>query len=169
MICFDTSPVIWGVQGKAKPDQAYMVERTKRYIRYLDEKKTRIMIPAPVLFEYLLHFNQKEQEEQRRTIEKHFIVPSFDIHACELAAELQGNTQLIQEIISTGDLDKIKVRTDAQIIAIAIVNQAEKIISHDPHFKTLAQGRIAIEEVPVIHTQMELGDLEDLTKRPSIP
>ena len=41
MICFDTAPVIWGVQGTAHPSQEAMVRRTKRYIRYLNDKNER--------------------------------------------------------------------------------------------------------------------------------
>lgn len=157
MICFDTMTVIWGVQGTAKESQSYLVARTKRYIKYLGEKNEKIMIPAPALTEYLLHFEPAEQVKQRQIIERNFIVPAFDIRACVLAAELLGNTELIQKIIADGDTDKIKVRTDAQIIATAIVNQSEKIISHDPDFVRIAQDRIAVEEVPVIQTQLNIG------------
>ncbi|MCX5638245.1 MAG: PIN domain-containing protein, partial [Planctomycetota bacterium] len=141
MICFDTSPIIWGVQGKAHPSQEHMVDRTKRYIKYLAENKEQIMIPAPALTEYLMHFEVGEQERQRQIIERNFIVPAFDVRAGVLAAELLGNTELVQKIIASGELDKIKVKTDAQIIATAIVNQADKIISHDPDFAKLVQGR----------------------------
>jgi len=157
MICFDTSPIIWGVQGKAHPLQEHMVDRTKRYIKYLAENKEQIMIPAPALTEYLMHFEVGEQERQRQIIERNFIVPAFDVRAGVLAAELLGNTELVQKIIASGELDKIKVKTDAQIIATAIVNQADKIISHDPDFAKLAQGRISVEEVPIIHMQMDIG------------
>lgn len=156
MICFDTSIVIWGVQGKSHPSQEHMVALTKRYINYLSDKKKKIMIPVPVLTEYLMHFKVTEQEKQREIIQKNFIVPAFDVRAGILAAELLGNTELFKRIIASGEVDKIKHRTDAQIIATAIVNQAEKIISHDLDFAKLAQGRISVEEVPNIQTQMDI-------------
>jgi len=156
VICFDTMTVIWGVQGIAKEGQSHMTARTKQYIKYLDEKNEKIMIPTPALTEYLLHFEPAEQVKQQRIIQENFIVPAFDIRAGVLAAELLGNTELFQKIVAEGDIDKIRVRTDAQIIATAIVNQAEKIISHDPDFIKLAQDRIAVEKVPVIHTQLDM-------------
>ena len=156
MICFDTSPIIWGVQGEAKSTQSDMVIRTKRYIKHLAEKKERIMIPTPALTEYLLHFPPDEQQKQRQIIEGSFIVPAFDIRASVVAAELLGNTELFQRIIDSGELDKIRVKTDAQIIAIGIVNEAEKIISHDLNFRKLAQKRIPVEEVPIIQTQLKM-------------
>ena len=154
MICFDTSIVIWGVQGTAGSAQGEMIRRTKRYIEHLAEKGEKVMIPAPALAEYLVHFDPADQRKQRQAVEKNFLVPAFDVHAAALAAELLGNTELLKEIIKTGDVDRIKVKTDAEIIATAIVNGAEKIISHDPDFAKLAQGKIKVEEVPHIQAQM---------------
>ena len=156
MICFDTMTIIWGVQGAAKESQSDMVNRTKRYIQHLAEKNEKIMIPTPALTEYLVGFPPEEQIKQRQVIERNFIVPSFDIAAVGVAAELLGNTEVIQEMRKKGEYDKIRVSIDAQIIAIAIVNQAEKIISHDPNLMKLANKRIVVEEVPVIHTQLRI-------------
>jgi hypothetical protein len=40
------------------------------------------------------------------------------------------------------------VRIDILILAVAIVNGAEKIVTCDPHFRRLAQGRIEVIDVP---------------------
>ena len=50
----------------------------------------------------------------------------------------------------------IRVSIDAQIIAIAIVNHAEKIISHDTNLMKLANQKIVVEEVPVIQAQLNM-------------
>ena len=154
MICFDTSPIIWGVQGVAGQYQSEMVDRTRRYIKHLAEKNKRIMIPTPALTEYLLKFKPEDQKKQRRVIEKNFVVPAYDIPAVEVAAELLGNTAVIKEMRKSENYDKVRVRIDAQIIAVAIVNKAEKIISHDDNFVKIAQGKIPIVEVPTIHEQL---------------
>ena len=156
MICFDTSPIIWGVQGVSSEGQTEMIGRTKHYIEYLAEQKKRIMIPVPALTEYLLNFDPVEQKEQRKVIEKNFFVPSYDIPAAAIAAELLGNKQLIREMRNNKEYDKMKASTDAQIIAIAIVNGAEKIISHDSGLKKLSQGKISVEEVPIIQSQIKM-------------
>ena len=106
MICFDTMTIIWGVQGAAKGSQIDMVKRTKRYIEYLADKNEKIMIPTPALTEYLIGFPPEEQKEQRQVIERNFIVPSFDIAAVGIAAELLGNTEVIQEMRKKEEYDK---------------------------------------------------------------
>ena len=53
MICFDTMVVIWGVQGTSKEGQSHMIARTQQYIKYLDKKNEKIIIPTPALTEYL--------------------------------------------------------------------------------------------------------------------
>ena len=158
MICFDTSPVIWGVQGAAKTSQQRMIDRTRRYIRFLATENERIMVPAPVLMEYLVAFKSNEQDHQRQLIEQNFFVPSFDIPAALVAAQLLGNRALIKAIQKTEKVNPQSLRIDAQIIAIAIVHGASKIISNDPHFSKLADGKIIIQDVPDIQDQGEMFD-----------
>jgi len=155
MICFDTGPVIWGVQGKARAGQGEMVERTRRYIRHLSEQKIRIMLPAPVVGEYLLGFGEGEQEKQIQVIRHVFRVAAFDMAAAVVAAELEGNRRVLKAIRETG-IDRDRLRVDAQVVAIGIVARAKKIVTNDGHLRDLAQGRIEIIEVPSVHTQMDL-------------
>ena len=156
MICFDTHVLIWGVQKTAKPGQEYLVERTLRYIRHLDQQNKQIMIPAPVVGEYLSHFNGSDLTKQKELIQRYFFVPSLDFHAAAIQAEIEGDRGLLKRIRSGSGLDRQQLRVDSQIIAVALANKAEKIISHDPHMRELAQGRIEIEEIPEITEQMPL-------------
>lgn len=156
MICFDTGPLIWGIQGKAREGQEEMVERTQRYIKHLSEKKVEIVLPAPVVGEYLMGFDEADRKKQIQLINEVFRVPSFDMRAAVIAAELQSNLNVIKEIRESTGVGRAQLQIDAQVVAIAIANQAEKIITNDNHFKNLAQGRIEVTEVPSVHTQMDL-------------
>lgn len=156
MVCFDTGPIIWGVQGRAKPGQEHMVRRTKRYIRYLADQRKAIMIPAPALAEYLIKFDQKDREQQKKLIEQQFFVPAFDLPAAELAAELEHDSALLKSVKAANGVTRDQLRVDAQIVAIAVVQKAEKIITNDPHLKEIARGRIPVEEVPQITDQPSL-------------
>lgn len=156
MICFDTMLLIWGVQGTATLGQEDMIVRTKRYIRYLAEKRTKIMIPAPVVTEYLLGFGPQDAKVQHSLIEQYFYVPSFDLPAARLAAELLRNRQVTDAIRAEHGIGREQLRNDAQILAVAITNSAEKVISTDPQMARLAQGRIPVVGVPKIEDQLEL-------------
>jgi predicted nucleic acid-binding protein len=155
MVCFDTAILIWGVQGVSRPNQVGMIERTRRYIEVLREEKTRIMVPSPAVGEYLLGFEtEAERRRQAELFQQHFIVPGLDLQAAALAADLERD--------AAGDLRGVEVperqrlRVDAQILAIAIVNGATVVISHDAHMSLLAGGRILVREVPNVGKQLNL-------------
>jgi predicted nucleic acid-binding protein len=154
VICFDTTPLIWGVRGESTRGQEQEIEKTRAYIRYLRDAHKQIMIPSPVVSEYLIGASATELHELE-VLKRGFQIPSFDLPSAILAAKLQrGDTiKILQEDF---DLDRECIKVDAQIIAIAIINHAVKIITNnDKHFKVLARGRIPISGVP--DTERQLG------------
>jgi predicted nucleic acid-binding protein len=157
MICFDTQPLIWGVQGYAAPGQEGMICRTKKYIESLNAKRVRVIIPAPVLCEYLQGFTPQKQKEQRAIIERQFVVASFDLPAAELAAEILADREEMKRLIGQYELRRQMLRVDAFVIAVAIIQKVETIITHDVnHFPKLAGSRVRISNVPDLQVQ---GDL----------
>jgi predicted nucleic acid-binding protein len=156
MICFDTQVVIWSVQRKARPGQEALVLRAAKYIRYLEEQGERVMVPAPVAGEYLIGFNGQDRAAQQSLIQRLFYVPAFDMPAAVMQAEIESDKKLLLEMKKEFNLDRQQLRTDAQILAVAIVNKADKIISHDPHMSKLAGTRIKVEQMPEIAEQMPL-------------
>jgi predicted nucleic acid-binding protein len=156
MICLDTHVLIWVIQGKARKGQERLVAKAKQFIRHLEIQGKRVMIPAPVVGEYLVPFDEKERPTQLDLITRLFFVPALDVHAAAVQAQLEGNKDLLREIKDAYGLDRQQIRVDAQILAVAIVNSAEKVVSYDPHMPRLAQGRIAVEELPDIHEQMNM-------------
>jgi hypothetical protein len=62
-ICFDTAPVIWGVREISARGDERMIVRTPRYIKYLNNSKFVIMVPAPVVAEYLVGASATEMYE----------------------------------------------------------------------------------------------------------
>src|SRR5438105_887840 len=132
-ICFDTSILIWGIRGQASPGQEQMIERTRRYIAHLDSTRQRVMIPAPVLAEYLIGSGSNEaRNNERQVIESRFQVPSLNAPSAQLAAEIQ-DADNVRRIRQSGAVDRQCLRTDAFIIAVAIIHSAERIISNDPN------------------------------------
>jgi len=158
MICFDTMVLIWGVQGKAAPGQEEMVARTKRYITSLNDENERIMIPTPALTEYLQGFDTAERKQQLKALEKNFFIPSFNLPAAYLAAGLARRAQ--ESGVKPKHASRQEVKTDVQIIATAIVNNASKIITNNTDdfqkLAELADGRIQISDIPDVHEQQDL-------------
>jgi hypothetical protein len=122
----------------------------------LDQNNERVMIPAPVVGEYLVGFNGEALAAQKNLIQRYFFVPSLDFHAATIQAEIEGDRDLMRQIQAESGLERQQLRVDSQIIAIALVNHAEKIISHDPHMRNLAGKRIRVEEIPDVVEQMPL-------------
>ncbi len=157
MICFDTQPLIWGVQGYATPGQESMIGRTRKYIESLDAKQVRVMVPSPAVFEYLIGFTPEEQKVQRGIIERQFFVPAVDLPAAELAAELMSDTEEMKRLAGQYGLRRQMLRVDALIVAVAIIQRADAVVTDDvAHFPRLAQGRVQIIEVPDVATQGNL-------------
>ena len=159
MICFDTTVLIWGVQQKAVPGQEGRVERTKRYIDSLHESNEQIMVPTPVLAEYLQFFDTEERKRQLRTLEKYFFVPAFNLPAAYLAAGLAHKHQAQGGERSDGT-SRQELKTDFQIIATAIVNGAALLVTDNledfTRLADLAGGRIKVSDVPNVHKQLDL-------------
>ena len=125
MKCFDTHLLIGGIRGEAETGQEDMVLRAQKYIALLDSKKEKIMIPAPVLSEFLVGSGtpKNRKAELAAATGKHFRIYPLDTPAAEKAAEIQ-EMDLVRSLVKDGaDRDKIKV--DAMIVAIAIVRKAE--------------------------------------------
>ncbi len=155
MICFDTSPLIWGVRGQAEEGQEGMILRTQKFIRYLQKKKEKIAIPAPALAEYLVGSEtaKKRKAELEEVFRRRFIIYPLDAPAAHKTAEIQ-EMDLVRHLVKQGgDRDKLKV--DAMIIAIAIMRHADCIISNDPDFQRLAYGQIKVEPVPDVVEQTD--------------
>ena len=157
MICFDTHVLIWGVQGIARKGQEHLVAKAKQYIRHLDAKHERIMVPAPVVGEYLIGFDDKNRDAQQELLQRLFFVPALDMHAATVQAQIEGNRDLLRELRDRFHLGRQEIRVDAQILAVAIVNNADVVISYDPHMPILAQRRVAVQELPDVHEQMDLS------------
>lgn len=88
MICLDTMILILGLQRKAAPKYQHLVERTQRYLKHLDDENETIMIPSPVVAEYLQGFDAAGRARQVTSLQKLFFIPSFDLPSAALAAEL---------------------------------------------------------------------------------
>jgi len=161
MICLDTHILIWGLRGFASRGQEPMIDRAERYIRYLRMKTIRVMVPTPVLSEYLVGCDATQLHE-RQIFEMGFELPPFDAPAAEIAANLARDLDLLKATAREFDVGRDCIKTDIMIIAIAVYRKAQKIVTNDREiFTRLASGRIPVEELPDIPANIddEQGEL----------
>ena len=66
-----------------------------------------MMLPTPVVFEYLIPFGQQERTKQLEILERHFIMPPFDLRTSLIAqrrgteqADCQDRQQILFHLIS---------------------------------------------------------------------
>ncbi len=159
MICLDTTILIWGVQGVSDNHRGDMPEKAKRYIEYLTQQGKRIMVPAPVIHEFLTGIIPSEIQQFLSVLSQHqlFYVPSFDFPSAVKAADLDRDRNEMKDICSSFGLKRQEIKIDTQIIAIAIMHGEDEIITDNvDHFERIAKDRIKISQLPDIPTQEEL-------------
>lgn len=142
--------LIWGLQKTAAPDYQHLVERTERYLRYLDAENETVMIPSPVIAEYLQGFDASGRAREVAALQRAFFIPSFDLPSAALAAELTDKADA-KQLRKTSRENRQALKVDVQIAATAIVHGASQIVTHNiGDFKTITGGRIKVTEVPDI-------------------
>lgn len=136
-----------------------MIPKTKRFIEHCATTNQRIMVPTPVLAEYLCAFPPEEHESHLLIFERSFYLAPLDISSARTAASLLYDPERLKRIRDEHKIDRQSLRTDALIIAIAIEHGASKIITHDGrHFRKLAKASILVEDIPDISEQPFLFD-----------
>jgi predicted nucleic acid-binding protein len=146
--------LIWGVQHRASHGQEEMVSRTGRYLRSLRDTSEVLMVPTPVVAEYLQGFDKEQGNVQLATLSRYFYMPAFDVPSAALAAELSRNSEVRTAYAAVG---RPSLKIDAQIVATAVIHGAALIITSDTKaFQILAGDRIQISDVPHVAEQKGL-------------
>lgn len=161
IVCIDTHVLIWGIKKQASTSQSYMVERTTNFLNWLQNEKQKVIVPTPVLGEFLMRIPANDHDRVTRQIQSSFIVPPYDAATASMFAkiwQINKNNGLPSE---NGGRDKIK--TDSLIVAVAVVNKAKILYSEDPGLQKFAQGFIETRSIPLIPRQMELGENKHIT------
>ena len=150
-----THVIIWGIKEESAPGQENMVQRAKSYIKHQVNQGVDLMTPAPVVAEAMISGEVDDLRTIRTIIESSFFIPAFDSPAAFLAAELERSRE-VDELRKKGQVPRNHIRIDTQIAAIAITQNADMIISHDPYMRTIVQNRIQVIEIPDIPEQENL-------------
>ena len=127
-----------------------MVERAERYIDWLQRERIEIMIPAPVLAEYLAGATVQERHELE-VFDLATEIGPFDANAARFAADLFRDVHQIEQMTQEYNVSKECIKIDIMLAAIAVTRNAQKIITHDTELiKILVKQRIPVESLPDI-------------------
>lgn len=147
MVVFDTSTLVLAFDANANPpiDPATgsrltkCQERLDHLIETLSRTRTRVLIPTPVLAEYLVRAGQdRNRRLDELTSSRAFKVSPFDIRAAVECAGIEDADGARPRPLSDGDT-KAKVKFDRQIIATAIANSATVIYTGDKNLADRAR------------------------------
>lgn len=147
MVVFDTSTILFALDPKTRPplDPATNLlltrcpERIELLISELSKTQTGILIPTPVLSEFMVKAGpNKHLYLGRFKASKNFTVAPFDeLAAIELA--LLDDPDLKSARLLDPQLTKAKIKFDRQVVAIAKVQGAKRIITDDGNLAKVAQ------------------------------
>jgi len=131
MICLDTNLLIFGLQKKAALELSHEAEAAAHFLQELMEGEgNEAMIPPIVLTEYLQGFpDPRLRSKQYEILAENFFIPSFDAHAAKIAADIAVHLGKLKAIKELSGVPKLELRADIQIIATALANNADTIIT----------------------------------------
>lgn len=178
IICLDTTVLISAIRGRddtIKDKKCSPSDRTKLRLQCecsngllveADKRKDIVIIPAPVVSEYLL--GSPKFEDERDILLSRFIIPPLDASSAVIASQLEKS---YRETLMKSDSDHQQVgrqslRIDTMIAAIAISNNADVIYTHDvDHFLRVSNKKVRVSEVPNYEEQLNLLESTPKKKR----
>lgn len=161
IVCLDPHVLVWGVRCYADEGQEEMVPRAQKLLEQLEKEKATIIVPAPVVAEYLLGVPPERQPEVHEALAKRFAIAPFDAAAAALFAEIwyrrNGGRSVSEEMRFGLDCtSKHVLKVDCQIVAIARSRKANVIYSHDEGVRKFAGNEIEVRAIPPLTKNQQL-------------
>lgn len=176
MICIDTTVCVQGVQyyrmeEKVLHDylkdryrdnyqeQLEKIDKAGRFVEHLTEEEIAVMIPSPVVAEYLTGLSDDIAERHLQILQEMGTVYDLD-----MASSFEASRLYRSESKSVGrkqdDRTNPQIKADAMICGIAVVHGASQIVTDNTkHFQRLADAasrNIQVMRVPSVPTQQEM-------------
>jgi len=152
-------PAPAGVDGKPID---FPKERIEHLVEQLDNARTKIIVPTPVLSEVLVRAGPAASQEIIEKLNQLavFRVASFDVLAAiEVAAMTRSALSGTGKKRGKSDAPWAKIKYDRQIVAIAKVARATTIYSDDRDIRMIAAGEdiavIGLADLPIPDKAMQ--------------
>lgn len=164
-VCIDNHILVWGVRKVATPGQESMIERAEQFIAWLNKMKTRVLVPAPVLHEFLCGCDTPTQNVMRGIIEQDFLVVPFDTAAAVCATQIWRDNH-VNGVVNAAksdhaDLTRARIRIDHQIAGIAMARRVDALFTEDRPLYRFAEGHLTVKSMPEdIGKQLAIQEFE---------
>lgn len=146
MVVFDATTIVLTIDPTATPPNGpdgnpvpNCRERIEHLLSSLSKSKTPIIIPTPVVAEYLVGAGPNKMDYLNTFLNsKNFEVAPFDLRAAIDLSDLIDPDFKAKRLLDP-TLTKAKIKFDRQIIAIAKSRRASRIYTDDGNMKTVAE------------------------------
>jgi len=176
VVVFDANVLISLVSGKTHRDDLARIEGV---IAEVSKKKSYVGIPTPALAEFLVRTDSATHALLAALERKSSIrVLPFDKRAASECAILDRKARDAGNKRGTSrGVPYQKVKIDRQIVAIAITNGAEMVVSDDSDLVTFAKAAglraLSVAELPIpqasLQQPLEFEERSDVTSRVGSP
>jgi len=145
IICIDTQILSWGLIKKPPPNKPQIIHQASDFLRWVEEQKHRVIIPSIVVGELLTAVPSEDHSIILGKFQKSWRIVDFNPPAAQRFAILRREHAIknkLNELIdpSIPGATRAGLKADVMIIAVAIVNQAQIIYSHDGNLLRIAEG-----------------------------
>ena len=159
LVCIDTHVLIWGISNYAIPGQEHMIDRTKRFLAWLDNRQAQVLIPTVIIAEFLMNVPVEHHATITNLLEKSFVVAPFDTQSASYFSKIwqeKKGQKVVQELQRSGRTREA-IKVDGMFVATAVARKASRIYSQD-HIGVakFSEGYIDVEEIPDIPQQANL-------------
>jgi predicted nucleic acid-binding protein len=139
-----------------------MIPRAIQLLEYLDETQARVLVPTPVVAEFLVGAEERDHSTILQVLQTRFIVAPFDVLAALATARARRKNR------QTGLEDAVRdefrgarpqIPVDHMIIGIALANRAERLYTNDAKLRRFAEPHLTVREIPPLREkQMPLPE-----------
>jgi predicted nucleic acid-binding protein len=165
LVAIDSNIFIWGVRKDSSHEQLAMIQKTENFFDWLDAKKTRIILPAPIITEVLSPVTDKDDRKAFMDIiyQKFRIAPLDDISA-EIAAEIWGKNKDFKQFYDVDGFGlKNRFKYDLMILAIAKAQKVSCLYTEDNGLRKLAIANgLNSSNIPTITPKATQSSLIDM-------
>jgi predicted nucleic acid-binding protein len=158
-ICLDTHVLIWGIKEQAEPGQEAMIPRAKTYFAHLQKNSAQVLLPAIVVAELLMRIPPELHSTVTNLMHGSFHVAPFDVKAAMTFSRIwqsKRDSPEMKSLLADPKVKREELKADCMIVATAVAQEADSIVSHDKKLNIFAEGFIKCIEIPEIAEQMEL-------------